>query len=134
MTLENQEKNQQKISQKNQKDESKADTTNIIHKPDDEPALPLLVLNDLLKVPLRFNVMFLLYSYDRLGFTRLQKLLHSTPGNLDHHLKKLIAAGWVVDTIIFSPRPLKIFKITQSGKDEFSDYVQHLQKIIKNFK
>ncbi len=30
-------------------------------------ALPLLVLNDLLKVPVRFNVMFLLYTYDRLG-------------------------------------------------------------------
>ena len=122
----------QKNKQKNIKSTLKPDCDSSLSK--DDPPLPLLVLNDLLKVPLRFNVMFLLYTYDRLGFTRLQKLLHSTPGNLDHHLKKLIKEGWIADAIVFSPRPLKIFKITQRGKDEFSDYVQHLQKVIKNLK
>ncbi len=73
--------------------------------PDEKLSLPLLVLNDLLKIPLRFNVMLLLYTYDRLGFTRMQKLLQSTPGNLDHHLKKLIEAGWITDSIVFSPAP-----------------------------
>ncbi|MHA1776476.1 MAG: transcriptional regulator [Promethearchaeota archaeon] len=101
---------------------------------DEGNSLPLLVLNDLLKVPIRFNIMFLLYTYERLGFTRLQHLLKCSPGNLNHHLIKLIEAGWIADTIVFSPRPLKIFKITPEGKDEFSDYVQHLQKIIKNLR
>lgn len=99
--------------------------------PPKSESLPLLVINDLLKVPLRFNIMFLLYNYERMGFTRLQKLLHTTPGNLDHHTKKLIDARWIVDTIVFSPRPLKVFKITQEGKAEFSEYVHQLQKIIK---
>ena len=56
---------------------------------DESSTIPLLAVHDLLKVPLRFNIMFLLYNYDKLGFTQMQKLLHTTPGNLDHHLKKL---------------------------------------------
>lgn len=121
----------QREKQKTSKDMNKPEVAPHHQYPEEGAALPLLVLNDLLKVPVRFNIMFLLYTYDRVGFTRLQRLLHSTPGNLDHHLKKLIEAGWIADTIVFSPRPLKLFKITPSGRMEFNDYVQHLHKIIQ---
>lgn len=100
----------------------------------DDSKLPLLVLSDVLKAPLRFNIMFLLYNYDSLGFTRLQKLLHSTSGNLDHHLKKLIDTKWIKDTIFFSPRPLKVFKITELGKERFGEHVKNMQKIVEILK
>ena len=99
---------------------------------DEKTSLPLLAVHDLMKVPLRFNIMFLLYNYDKLGFTRMQKLLHTTPGNLDHHLKKLKEAGWVTDSVFFSPRPLKIFQITPFGADEFDLQIRKFKRVLRN--
>ncbi|UYP46095.1 hypothetical protein NEF87_002380 [Candidatus Lokiarchaeum ossiferum] len=111
---------------------------NIPEKPKEEqeipPPLPLFTPNELLKVPLRFNIMFLLFNYSQMGFTELKKLLKCTPGNLDHHLKKLILAGWIEDRITFSPRPLKILRITPKGQEKFSFQIQQLKKIIRNNK
>lgn len=96
------------------------------------PPLPLFTPNELLKVPLRFNIMFLLFNYSQMGFTELKKLLKCTPGNLDHHLKKLISAGWIENRIHFSPRPLKILRITLVGQENFSVQIQQLKKILRN--
>jgi len=96
------------------------------------PSLPLLSLHNLLKVPLRFNIMFLLYNYERLGFTRMQKLLRTTPGNLDHHLKKLKEAGWIADSVFFSPRPLKTYHITPIGTDEFEFQISQLKRVLRH--
>ena len=106
--------------------------SNLDNKQEDDSTLPILIINDVLKAPIRFNIIFLLYNYDHLGFTSLQKLLNLTAGNLDHHLKKLIEKQWIKDFIIFSPRPLKILKITKYGKVKFDDYIQNLKKIIKS--
>ncbi len=96
--------------------------------------LPFLEINDILKVPLRFNIMFLLYNYNHLGFTRLQTFLKSTAGNLDYHLKILKKAGWIIDKVHFSPRPLKFFFITSLGDKGFGQYISRLQDILNSVK
>ncbi|MHA1672211.1 MAG: transcriptional regulator [Promethearchaeota archaeon] len=98
---------------------------------DELSSFPLLSMHELLKVPLRFNIMFLLYNYERLGFTRMQKVLNTTPGNLDHHLKKLKEAGWISDSVFFSPRPLKIFQITPFGAGEFDIQIAQFKRVVR---
>ncbi len=100
----------------------------------DSSNLPLFQPNDLLKVPLRFNIMFLLFNYNQMGFTELHKLLKCTPGNLDHHLKKLLAAGWIQDRVAFSPRPLKFLRITPLGQENIRSQIQQLKTLLRNSK
>ncbi|MHA1611485.1 MAG: transcriptional regulator [Promethearchaeota archaeon] len=100
----------------------------------DSTNLPLFQPNDLLKVPLRFNIMFLLFNYRQMGFTELRKLLKCTPGNLDHHLKKLLAAGWIEDRIGFSPRPLKFLRITSLGQENTNTQIQQLNTLLRKSK
>ncbi|UYP48475.1 hypothetical protein NEF87_004760 [Candidatus Lokiarchaeum ossiferum] len=76
--------------------------------------------------------MFLLYNYDRLGFTKMQKLLKTTSGNLDHHLKILKNEGWVNDFIYFSPRPLKMVKITSNGGEKLEIYLREIENILNS--
>ena len=94
----------------------------------------LLDPGSLLKAPQRFNIMFLLYNYNRLGFLALQRILRTTPGNLDHHVKKLIESEWVKDRINFSPRPLKIFEITNKGIRAFKQEIKKMKGILDNLK
>ena len=74
--------------------------------------------------------MFLLYNYEKLGFLALQRILKITPGNLDHHLKKLLKINWIKDKIQFSPRPLKIFEITKTGLKAFKKEIKRLKEIL----
>jgi DNA-binding transcriptional ArsR family regulator len=50
------------------------------------------------------TIMLLLYLHKKVGFTELQKLLQLTPGNLDHHLRKLTQAGYIKTTKTLSWR------------------------------
>jgi DNA-binding MarR family transcriptional regulator len=91
---------------------------------------PLLPKDPLMNDSVRFNIVYLLYNFESLGFTPLQKVLKITSGNLDHHLKKLLAAGVVNDSIRFSPRPLKILRLTPKGKKMFNDHIKNLKQMI----
>ena len=62
----------------------------------------------------------------------MQNLLLTTQGNLDHHLKKLKEAGWVADSVFFSPRPLKIFQITPFGTEEFELQITQFKRVLRN--
>ena len=56
----------------------------------------LILPEDKLFTPsIRLTLMILLLTHKKINFTELQKLLNLTPGNLDHHLKKLEKAGYV---------------------------------------
>jgi len=79
----------------------------------------------------RFTIMFLLYLHRKIGFTELQKLLDLTPGNLDHHLKKLAEIGYVKTSHILDWRPLKMVEITPLGAKEFHTYAIGMKELLK---
>ena len=79
----------------------------------------------------RFTIMFLLYLHRKVGFTELQRLLDLTPGNLDHHLKKLAEAGYVKTSHILDWRPLKMVEITPLGSKEFRTYAIGMKELLK---
>ena len=79
----------------------------------------------------RFTIMLLLYLHKRAGFTELQKLLQLTPGNLDHHVRKLEEVGYVKTRHVLEWRPLKIIEISKAGANAFRDYAINLRKILE---
>ncbi|MHA1612823.1 MAG: transcriptional regulator [Promethearchaeota archaeon] len=94
----------------------------------------LLKRDEIIKVPHRFNIMMILYNNRSVGFTLLSKILKLTPGNLDHHLKKLKELGWVENSTIFSYRPLSVISITEKGREIFQEYARELQDLLHQLK
>jgi DNA-binding MarR family transcriptional regulator len=82
----------------------------------------------------RFSIMFLLYLHRKVGFTELQKLLGLTPGNLDHHIRKLEDAGFLKTRWMLSWRPLKKIEITMEGTQKFREYVIELKELLESIK
>ncbi len=86
--------------------------------------------NEILKVPSRFKIMFLLYNYNEVNFTEIRKLLQITSGNCMHHLNKLCEINWVEEKVDFMPRVLKYYKIMPLGEKKFAFYINGLKKIV----
>ena len=79
----------------------------------------------------RFTIMLLLYLHKRAGFTELQKLLQITPGNLDHHIRRLEEVGYVKTRHILDWRPLKVIEISRTGAQAFREYALNLRKLLE---
>ena len=90
----------------------------------------ILESSDIIKVPHRFNIMLLLYTHNKIGFTALRKLLHLTAGNLEHHLKVLKDSGWIGERTIFSFRPLLSIEITEMGRISFQTQAMKLKQLL----
>ncbi len=88
--------------------------------------------NELFTTSVRLTIMILLLSHKKINFTELQKLLHLTPGNLDHHLKKLETAKYVKTYKKLSSlrRPLTFVEITPHGKSVFEEYITELRDVL----
>jgi DNA-binding MarR family transcriptional regulator len=83
----------------------------------------------------RLTIMILLYNHRRINFTELQKLLKLTPGNMDHHVKKLENAGYIrTYKKLFLKRPLTMIEITKTGKKAFKDYIKKFQYVLDSLK
>ncbi|MHA2248119.1 MAG: transcriptional regulator [Candidatus Hodarchaeales archaeon] len=88
--------------------------------------------DELFTTSVRLTIMILLFNHKKINFTELQKLLRLTPGNLDHHLKKLETAKYVRTYKKLSSlrRPLTIVEITPQGKTAFEDYIASLREVL----
>jgi len=87
--------------------------------------------NEVFSPPPRLAIMLLLYFHRKVGFTELLKLLHFTPGNLDHHIRKLSQAGFVKTSKALSWRPLTVVEITRDEANAFRDYAMKLRKMLE---
>ena len=78
----------------------------------------------------RFSIMYLLFLKRRIGFIELKELLNLTPGNLDHHIRKLEEIGLVHSQRMLSWRPLVVIVITSSGAEIFRKYISKLKGLL----
>ena len=79
----------------------------------------------------RLTIMILVYTHKKIKFSDLQDLLHLTPGNLDHHIKKLEEVNYVTTYKKFYPgRPLTVVEITEYGKEAFKEYIKNLRDLL----
>ena len=74
--------------------------------------------------------MYLLFLKRRIGFIQLKQLLGLTPGNLDHHIRKLEEIGLVRNRRTISWRPLVVIEITPSGAETFRGYIVKLRGLL----
>lgn len=81
----------------------------------------------------RFTIMLILYTHKDVAFSILQNLLQLTPGNLDHHLKKLAEKGYVKLLKRFSfRRPITIITSTAKGKKALKRYIQNFRQVLEH--
>ena len=78
----------------------------------------------------RFSIVYLLFLKRKVGFIQLKELLKLTPGNLDHHLKKLEEVGLIRSRRVISWRPLVMVEITPEGIDIFRGYIVRLKSML----
>jgi DNA-binding MarR family transcriptional regulator len=88
-------------------------------------------LEGIFSEPHRLAIMLLLYLHRKVKFKDMQKLLHLTPGNLDHHVRRLEQAGYIKSRYILSWRPLVVIEITRDGAEAFRDYATRLRRLLE---
>lgn len=64
------------------------------------------------------------------SFAELKAALQITDGNLDAHLKKLTAAGYVHNRMVFEGRPHTRYQLSPSGKEAFDSYAMALHTVL----
>jgi len=79
----------------------------------------------------RFSIVYLLFLKRRIGFIQLRDLLGLTPGNLDHHLRRLEEVGLTKSRRVLSWRPLVVVEITQKGIEVFRNYIVRLKFLLE---
>jgi predicted ArsR family transcriptional regulator len=92
----------------------------------------LPTLDPLLHQPMRTQIAAYLAGRGDATFAELKRALAATDGNLDAHLSKLVAAGYLEsrkDTST-SGRPQTIFSLTANGRQAFATYVAALAALL----
>lgn len=90
-------------------------------------------INDVLHSRIRTAIMAVLVTVDEAGFTFIREKINATDGNLSVHLKKLEDNNYIsVDKKFINRKPVSIYKITDTGRRAFEDYIKILESIIKN--
>ena len=89
-------------------------------------------LDPLLHQPLRTQLAAFLAGAGEATFTELKRQLDVSDGNLDSHLKKLIAANYVsVRKDDTAARTQTCYTLTKVGRAALQDYIQALQKLLQ---
>ena len=88
-------------------------------------------LDPLLHQPLRTQIAAYLAGAGQATFSDLKRLIDVSDGNLDAHLKKLLAAGYLqASRITEGPRAQTAYALTPSGHDALQAYVAALKGLI----
>lgn len=88
-------------------------------------------LDPLLHQPLRTQLVAFLAGAGEQTFSDLKRLLGVSDGNLDSHLKKLLAADYLmVRKEQGSGRPQSFYSLTPAGHIALQRYVQALQRLL----
>ena len=89
------------------------------------------MLGPLLHQPLRIQIASFLAGAGELTFSDLKRQLEISDGNLDSHLKKLIAADYVkVRKDDSAARTKTCYALTKTGRIALQSYILALQKLL----
>ena len=94
-----------------------------------------LSLDRLIHERLRLGIVSALSVNERLTFTDLKRLLHTTDGNLSVHARKLEDARYIAVEKSFEGRmPKTEYSLTAAGRKAFEKYISHMESLIKAVK
>lgn len=95
-------------------------------------ALSHIEIDPLLHQPVRTHLVAYLAARGEASFPELKRALALTDGNLDAHIKKLVAAKYVkMRKAEGETRPQTSYRLTESGRRAFEGYVDSLQRLLK---
>ena len=99
--------------------------------PPESAATPFAAsLDPLFHQPLRSQVAAYLVGRGEATFSELKRVLQCTDGNLEAHLKKLIAAGYLQpERRSDGARGQTAYLLTPAGRAAFADYLLRLQQL-----
>jgi DNA-binding PadR family transcriptional regulator len=93
------------------------------------PDLP--ELNPVVHGRLRLALLSLLCGVEEAEFTWLRAKTEATDGNLGAQLFKLEEAGYVtVEKMFVQRKPQSLYRITESGRQALTEYVQALKQLL----
>lgn len=91
----------------------------------------LMRLDPLLHQPLRTRLAALLAAGAPMSFADLKKQLEASDGNLDSHMKKLLAAGYAkAEKTTGNGRAQTLYALTEKGETAFRAYVSALHSLL----
>jgi DNA-binding HxlR family transcriptional regulator len=91
-----------------------------------------LSLDRLIHERLRLGIVSALAVNERLTFTDLKRLLHTTDGNLSVHARKLEDAQYISCDKTFENRmPRTEYRLTAAGRRALEKYLVHMEALIK---
>lgn len=86
------------------------------------------ILDAVFHQPVRTRLSLLLYRGEP-SFSQLKGALSITDGNLDAHLKKLGAVGYLHSRMVVEGRPHTVYCLSESGAAAFQGYLDSLEDI-----
>lgn len=98
-------------------------------------AEPFLQLDRVIHEKGRLALMSMLAASPALSFTELRDALGMTDGNITTHIRTLQEAGYISVTKSFQKkRPLTTCSLTPAGKTAFTNYINLLERIVRQTK
>lgn len=89
------------------------------------------ILDVVLHQPVRTRLAAFLYTRGEATFTELKKQLEVTDGNLDAHMKKFIAAGYIKQKKDSKgSRTTTTYSLTKKGRNAFEDYIETMKRVL----
>lgn len=89
-------------------------------------------IDDVIHQRVRLSIVSTLAGVEELEFGELKSLLGLTDGNLSTHGRVLETAGYVEVVKRFKGRkPQTLFRLTETGRSVFRDYVNQLEQILR---
>ena len=96
---------------------------------------PFLQLDRVIHEKGRLAIMSMLAAAPELSFTELRDALGMTDGNLTTHIRALQEEGYIsVAKSYQNRRPLTTCALTPSGRKAFAEYIDLLEKIVRQNK
>ena len=96
---------------------------------------PFLQLDRVIHEKGRLAIMSMLAASPELSFTELRDALGMTDGNLTTHIRALQQEGYVsVAKSYQNRRPLTTCALTPAGRKAFTEYIDLLEKIVRQNK
>ncbi len=93
-----------------------------------------LELDPMLHQAVRTRLVAFLAARGAATFSELKTTLEITDGNLDAHIKKLIAAGYLrARKLQDTGRPQTLYTLSRTGRHAFEQYVRHLNALLNPF-
>ena len=95
----------------------------------------ILDLDPIIHAPVRLAILSILINVDKAEFNYLKEMTATSDGNLSTHLNKLEANNLVqIEKTYKGKKPQTLCSITDSGRTAFQQYVEQMEKFIRNQK